>query len=123
MRKFEYRVTTRVTTFRMSERDQVAVAGTKLWLESLSDMLRLSLRQVDAGEARRVEAPGWVRACSLTLEGTLFAPTNAALSECVFTPYRVGYALGLMRWGTEEMERPMTPEVKKLNKLAWIRLS
>lgn len=74
----------------------------------------LGLRVTEPEEAAKADVPEWVRQCSLRLENTLFAAVNENFAEAVFTPYRIGYALGLMRWGSEKMNEPAKPEVVRL---------
>lgn len=79
-------------------------------------MILLSLRNTEPEEAVKADVPDWVRACSLKLETTLFAQVTENFAETVFTPYRVGYALGLMRWGSHQATEPPKPEVVRLLK-------
>lgn len=57
-------------------------------------------------------APPWVEVCARRLDGTLFAPVNAVLGEGMLTPYRLGYALGLTKWGSASIRMKAPPELK-----------
>lgn len=109
-------MTTRVTTSRLSLVEQRQIEALKLWLASLEDMILLGLRVTDPEVAAKVDVPDWVRECSRRLESTLFAAINEKFAEAVFTPYRIGYALGLMRWGSETFNEPAKPEIIRLVK-------
>lgn len=92
------------------------IEGLGLWLESLHDMLTLSVRRYEPENAAKLEIPDWVRKCSDRIEETTFRHVNETLSEAVFTPYRVGYAIGLMRWGDASLKKPLNSAIKRLSK-------
>jgi hypothetical protein len=75
-----------------------------LWLKSLDDVIVLTSAPAFPEEAANVLVPNWVRECALRLQGTLFAPVSTALPEAEFTPYRAGYAIGLIKWGAARLK-------------------
>lgn len=93
----------------------------KLWLDSLQDWLAFVATKEEFPLEYSSDAPPWVRICMDRVDKTLFAPVNAALGEHALTPYSVGYALGLMKWGDNRLTAKPPPEVKQAVK--GIRLS
>jgi hypothetical protein len=95
-----------VATFQLKPHEQAAVDALRLSLDSLADMINLTLNSMGDGTISIPQVPEWVQLCSSRLKGTLFNPIAARLSESGFSPYRAGYSLGIMRWGVGSMQRP-----------------
>jgi len=83
-----------------------------LWLDSMRDWLALQAADPDQPLPLDTAAPGWVKNCVARLDHTIFAPVQANLPEAVPTPYRVGYAFGLMKWGTGGLTGKIPREVR-----------
>lgn len=62
------------------------------------------------------DVPPWVERLHARLESTYYAPANTVLGSGEFTPYRTGYALGLVVWGSEQMAVKLPPEVQAIHK-------
>lgn len=113
-----YEPSLRMSANYLPEQERKVVEGLGQWLDSLHVMLTLSVRRFEPEKAADLDIPDWVRKCSLRLEDTIFGHVNATLSEVVFTPYRMGYAIGLMRWGDDALKKPLNPALKRLSKRA-----
>lgn len=67
------------------------------------------------------DSPAWVHVAVARIDKSLFAPPNAILGDAVANPYRVGYALGLMKWGKASLDIKTPPEVR--NAIKGVRLA
>lgn len=76
----------------------------ELWLASLHDTLALIHPGSSPEVSAQTDIPEWLRKCATHLEGTMFAPVSKALPEEIFTPYRAGYAIGLIKWGVGSLQ-------------------
>ena len=106
----------------LTQSEQDHLDTIKMWLDCLRDWFGLMLSDDEYGIVIDANTPPWVTKCASRLKETLWAPVGKALPEpLAFTPYQVGYAAGLMRWGTQKVLIPTPPEVKAAVKR--IRLS
>jgi hypothetical protein len=105
----------------LTDVDRAHLAIIALWLDSLRGWFALMAAEGNEPIAVDAAAPDWVRICASRLDRTLFAPANVALDAPVLTPYRAGYCLGLMRWGTNQLNIKVPREVRDAVKK--IRLS
>lgn len=123
-------MTSRVTTFSEQTaakakraREQRIVDAVELWLASLGDLIEISNHDVWGEDEPDPEIPPWVRKVTLRLDNTLFAPVTSALDELKLTPYRAGFAMGIVRWGAKKMEpdRRMRALARKHRFSPWAR--
>ena len=104
----------------LTARDQESLATLSLWLDSTRDWYAVMWEEESFKPSP--DTPAWVRTCSARLDNTLFAPAKKALDQPVRTPFRAGYALGIIRWGTDRLIKVKIPrEVREAAKK--IRLS
>jgi hypothetical protein len=102
-----------VTTFSREAEDKLIEAVSK-WIDGWSDLLELTTDLTWGERTTPDDLPSWVRKVASKLAGTLFAPVTTALDELEFSPYRVGYAMGIMQWGNSEMSAKPSPELEKI---------
>lgn len=123
-------MTSRVTTFSAKisakakrAREQRIVDAAELWLTSLGDLIEISNRDMWGDDDPAPEVPVWVQRATLRLDNTLFAPVTSALDEPKLTPYRAGFAMGLIRWGEKKMQpdRRLLALARKQRLSPWAR--
>lgn len=94
-----------MTTFRPTKEAEDEVYNrVDEWLKSLADAMSLSFDFLNDDSGSQPEVPDWVRAVNRRLDETLYSPVHDALDELKLTPYRLGYALGLIEWGSRQAE-------------------
>jgi hypothetical protein len=101
-----------MTTKQLTPTEEAHLETIKMWLDSMRDWFAFASKDDDEVIVVDGLAPDWVRVCAKRIDGSLFAPVNAVLGEGKLTPYRLGYALGLMKWGSKSMHSKPPPEVK-----------
>jgi len=97
------------------------VKAVSLWLDSLQDMIALSNDALWDETTAAPDIPEWVRAANGRLDKTLFAPITNTLDELKLTPYRAGYAMGLVKWGMKSLQPEIPPELNSV--LRRVRIS
>lgn len=112
-RNFGSRVKTTVTTKSLTARERVCLEFLKMWLDSMHDWLAITTGEDEEWFVADPATPSWVYIAAGKLNKTIFASVNSVLGEAVISPYRVGYALGLMKWGNSSINMKVPPEVAK----------
>lgn len=108
----EITVGVRVTAKALTPIEEAHLATIKLWLDSMRDWLAFVSRD-DELIVVDSKAPLWVEVCAKRIDTTLLAPVTAVLGgDSTLTPYRLGYALGLMKWGNSRINSKVPPELK-----------
>ncbi len=80
-------------------------------------MIALSTDALWHESTARADIPDWVRNATSRLDKTLFAPMTMTLDVLKLTPYRAGYAMGMLQWSVKRMNTPLpkspVPAIKK----------
>jgi hypothetical protein len=98
-----------VTTFRLSDAERKHVEAFELFVDSVADWFDLEEAKDGAPPPM---VPNWVNRLHARLDATLYAPANASLASGEVTPYRAGYALGLVFWSKESLAVKSPPELR-----------
>lgn len=107
---------TNPTTFALSAREEKLIASVKVWLDGMGDLVNASTDAMWGENETAPEVPPWVRVVARRLDRTLFAPATAALDKLELTPYRAGFACGMLEWVQKRFERPIDPALRALNR-------
>ncbi|WP_404422014.1 hypothetical protein [Nibricoccus sp. IMCC34717] len=91
-----------MTTFPVEE--ELIYEAFDLLLQSLESFVEISSDNVLGGAAQEREYPEWLANVMQRLNKTLFRKAHETLSPDRITPYQIGYAFGIMRWGKSSSE-------------------
>lgn len=96
------------------------------WLDCVYDLVCLTTDTMWNKSTADREIPSWVRRAAHRLANTQLFPATKALDELKLTPFRVGYAFGIMGWGEKRticefvaaekkltVKRKLSPKTKK----------
>jgi len=96
------------------------IEAVDLWLDSLQDSIALSNDAMWHESTALPDIPSWVREANIKLDRTLFAPVTTTFDELKLTPYRAGYAMGLLRWSMKSLQPDIPPALNTILKRARI---
>lgn len=103
---------------RQRQIEDAVIAWIKQHFDSVADVLEITTDAMWDERTANKNLPRWVRTVGLRLKDTLFAPVSGALGEVNFTPYRTGYAVGVMEWGAARLREVAKTPVKGGKKLS-----